>query len=80
MNSTSRRLVDAACEALVASRPRTIAPDPEQLARVATAAVLRELASVPAADELDALAGGPDRDWPLSEDLRRLATEVEATP
>lgn len=79
LNETSRQLVDAACSALIAHRVRTIAPDPELLAKIATAAVLRELSIMMNVDELDALSDGPDEDWPDAGDLALLARDVEAS-
>lgn len=79
MNDTSKQLVNAARDALVASRPRTIAPDPDQLAKIATVAVLRQLSRLMNVDEVDALAGGPDLDWPDAGDLWLLANDVEAS-
>lgn len=75
MNNTSRQLVEAARDALAAlPSDRTSV---EEDAKVATIAVLRQLSRLMNLDELDALAGGHDEDWPDAGDLWLLADDVE---
>ena len=72
MNDTSRQLVEAARDALVLRRFRTIAPDLEKMAAIAVVSTLRELAVMMNDDE-------SDEDWPDAGDLTLLADDVEAS-
>jgi hypothetical protein len=67
--------VTAARDALVLHRVRTIAPDPEQLAKIATTAVLRELVFMMNQAEVAEIVEGGD--WPQAHDLHSIANDVE---
>jgi hypothetical protein len=77
MNDTSQLLVTAATTAVMlrrdeVNRPLTV----DEVGAVTTAAVLREIARLMNLDELDALADGPDSDWPDAGDLTLLANDI----
>lgn len=77
MNETSQLLATAATTAVQlrrdeVNRPLTV----EEVGAITTEAVLRELARLMNLDELDALAGGPDVDWPDAGDLVLLANDI----
>lgn len=85
MNNTSRRLVDAARDALAAERVALIArgrgSEPVELgalAAIATVAVLRELVFMMNQAEVAEIVDGGD--WPSAHDLHVLANDVEESP
>lgn len=80
MNDTSQQLVNATRDALAARRLRTIAPDPNEIAKVATAAVLRQLATLTNTVELGEITDpGNGFTWPNAADFTLLADDVEAS-
>lgn len=72
MTEDAAHLVKAARDALVLFPLRTIALYPEQVAKITTVAVLRQLALL-----LDEAEDEGVDDWPDSGDLRLLADDVE---
>lgn len=82
MNNTSKQLVSAVRDALVLRRLRTKSFDTlvEEASKVATVAVLRQLAIFMNTAELDEIADpASDEDWPDAGDLTLLADDVEST-
>ncbi len=82
MKKAGTELVEAACDALVLHRVRTIAPDPELIAKITTVAVLRQLRVMMNAAEVAEIASastGGDVNWPSADDLFLIANDVEAS-
>lgn len=81
MKKASTELVEAVRDALALHRVRTIAPDPELIAKITTVAVLRQLRVMMNAAEVAEIASsvGSDVDWPSADDLFLIANDVEAS-
>jgi hypothetical protein len=72
VNNDARQLVQAAHDALVLRRFRTIAPDLDKMAAVATVAVLQQLAELMSEAEDNGVSN-----WPDADDVRLIASHVE---
>jgi len=77
MNDTNRELVAAVKQALE-SLPNT-RTSVEEDAKIATVALLRQLAVIASGAEIDEISDENAGDWPLPEDFVLLANDVEAT-
>lgn len=82
MNPTSQRLVNAARDALAAERVALIArghgskpTEVDVIAKITTAAVLRELVFMMNQAEVAEIVEGGD--WPQAHDLHAIANDVE---